>query len=64
MGNIESIKGIEELKELSIFLFYESTNIIDGDISPVFKLANLSKISYQNRKHYSHKREEFGKLYN
>jgi hypothetical protein len=63
-GDIESIKGIENLKELTAFLFYESTNIIDGDLSPLFKLKNLSKISFQNRKHYTNKREEFGKIYN
>jgi len=62
-GTIESIKGIENLFELWDFIFYGSTNILDGDISPVLKLKNLAKISYQNRKHYSHKREDFGKLY-
>ncbi|MDB5089168.1 MAG: hypothetical protein JWR09_3162 [Mucilaginibacter sp.] len=61
--NIESIKGIENLTELTAFLFYESTNIIDGDLSPLFKLKKLSKISFQNRKHYTNKREEFWKLY-
>lgn len=64
IGDIASIKGIENLTELKDFLFYESTNIIDGDLSPILKLNNLSKISFQNRKHYTHKREDFGKLYN
>jgi hypothetical protein len=63
IGDIASIKGIENLKELKDFLFYESTNIIDGDLSPILKLKNLSKISFQNRKHYTHRREDFGKLY-
>lgn len=62
-GDIDSIKGIEELTELTTFLFYESTNIVDGDLSPLFKLKRLSKVSFQNRKHYSNKREDFGKLY-
>lgn len=63
LGDIASIKGIENLTELREFLFYESTNIIDGDLLPIKKLKNLNKISFQNRKLYSHKREDFGKLY-
>jgi hypothetical protein len=63
LGDIASINGIENLTELQDFLFYESTNIIDGDLLPITKLNSLKKISYQNRKHYSHKREDFGKLY-
>lgn len=63
IGNISSIKSITGLTELEKFIFYESTNISDGDLSPLFKLQNLSKVSFQNRRHYSHKREDFGKLY-
>lgn len=63
LGNIASIGGIETLSDLEEFLLYESTNIVDGDISPVLTLKNLSKISFQNRRHYTHKREDFGKLY-
>jgi hypothetical protein len=37
--------------------------IVDGDLFPITKLKSLNKISYQNRRHYSHKREDFGKLY-
>lgn len=64
LGDVLSLKGVENLTDLKEFLFYESTNIIDGDLLPVTKLKSLKKISYQNRKHYSHKREDFGKLYN
>lgn len=63
LGDIASIRGIENLTELKEFLFYESTNIIDGDLLPITKLNSLKKISYQNRKHYSHKREDFGRQY-
>lgn len=62
-GDIESIRGIENLKKIKSFLFYESTNIMDGDLSSIFNLKNLSNISYQNRKHYTHKREDFGQLF-
>jgi len=62
-GDIDSIHGIENLVNLEEFIFYESTNIIDGDISPVLELKKLKSISFQNRRHYTHKREDFGKLY-
>lgn len=59
LGNIFSIKGIENLLNLESLMFYESTNIVDGDLFPITKLKRLNKISFQNRKHYSHKREDF-----
>ncbi len=40
-------------------MFYESTNIIDGDLKPITKLNKLNKVSFQNRKHYTHNREAF-----
>lgn len=63
LGNIASIKGIESLSDLETFLFYESTNINDGDLSPILALKKLAKISFQNRRHYTHKREDFGTLF-
>jgi hypothetical protein len=44
-------------------LFYESTNIVDGDLSPLTRQKNLSSVSFQDRRHYSHKRLEFGVAY-
>jgi hypothetical protein len=40
-------------------MFYDSTNILDGDLAPVQRHNGLSRISFQNRKHYSHRREQF-----
>lgn len=48
-GNVESIQGIEKLTELEDFLFYESTIIVDGDLSPITCLPNFKNISFQNR---------------
>lgn len=59
LGDICSLKGIENLLNLESLMFYESTNIVDGDLLPLTKLKKLNKISFQNRKHYSHKREDF-----
>jgi hypothetical protein len=63
LGNIETIHGIESLSELREFLFYESTNVDDGNLSPILKLKNLSTISFRNRRHYTNRREDFGRLY-
>jgi Leucine-rich repeat (LRR) protein len=59
-GKIESLKPLDKLSELEEVLFYESTNIVDGDLSPLMRLKNLSKISFQNRRHYSNRREDLG----
>jgi Leucine-rich repeat (LRR) protein len=62
-GVIESLKPLDRLKFLEMIIFYESTNIVDGDLSPLLRQENLSRVSFQNRRHYSHRREEFGKAY-
>jgi Leucine-rich repeat (LRR) protein len=62
-GDIESLKPLEKLNCLESVLFYESTNILDGDLSPLLHQKNLSRVSFQNRPHYSHRREEFGVAY-
>jgi hypothetical protein len=62
-GKIASLKPLEKLTILESVLFYESTNIVDGDLSPLMRLKNLVRVSFQNRRHYSHKREDFGVAY-
>jgi len=62
-GEIESLKPIAGLTQLASVLFYESTNIVDGDLSPLLQLKNLSRVSFRNRRHYSHRREDFGDAY-
>lgn len=62
-GNIESLKPLEKLDRLESVLFYESTNIVDGDLSPLMKQKNLKRISFRNRRHYSQTREDFGSAY-
>lgn len=63
IGDIETLRGIESLTELEQLIFDESTNIVDGDLSPILSLKRLKKISFQNRRHYTHRREDFGRLY-
>ena len=62
-GDIESIKPVEKLTNLHSVLFDESTNILDGDLSPLLHQQHLSEISFKNRQHYSHRREDFGIAY-
>ncbi len=62
LGDIETIRGIEDLSELQKFVFFGSTDIADGDLSPILKLKNLTKIAFQNRKHYTHRSEDFEKF--
>jgi hypothetical protein len=62
-GKIESLKPLAELTQLESVLFYESTDIVDGDLSPLLRLNNLARVSFQNRRHYSHRREDFGDAY-
>ncbi len=58
-GDIETIRPLRELKELEQFLFYESTNVLDGDLSPLKSLPKLEHVTFMDRKHYSHRRTEF-----
>ncbi len=58
-GDIESLHPVADLQKLESVYFYESTNIIDGDLWPLKRLSHLQDIRYMNRKHYTHKREEF-----
>jgi Leucine-rich repeat (LRR) protein len=57
-GEIASLKPLEKLSGLERVGFYESTNILDGDLSPLMTQKNLSCVAFQNRRHYSHKFEE------
>jgi len=58
-GDIDSFKPLEKLSNLEEVIFYESTNVIDGDLLPLMQLKKLSSVTFQNRRHYSHRREEF-----
>ena len=62
-GEIESLKPLEKLSTLEEVSFYESTNILDGDLSPLLRQNRLSRVSFQNRRHYTHRREEFVPAY-
>jgi internalin A len=56
-GDIESLAPVLGLP-LEALLFYESTNIRDGDLGVLLKLPELTDTSFANRRHYSNTREE------
>jgi Leucine-rich repeat (LRR) protein len=58
-GPIESLGPIAGASQLEELLFYESTNVRDGDLSVLRGLAYLRNVSFQNRRHYSNRREEW-----
>lgn len=58
-SKIERLQWISELGDLEELFFYGDTNLIDGDLSPLKKLPKLRKVVFQDRKHYSHRRENF-----
>lgn len=62
-GEIDSLKPLDKLTRLEWVTFVESSNVQDGDISPLVSQTNLSRISFKNRRHYSHRREDFGAAY-
>jgi Leucine-rich repeat (LRR) protein len=62
-GDIESLKPLMNLTELGSVSFYESTNILDGDLSPLLLQKSLTNVAFQNRRHYSHRSDEIRASY-
>lgn len=58
-GEIESLRPIAKLPELQEVHFYESTNILDGDLSPLKELPKFEDTSFQERKHYNLRGSDF-----
>lgn len=58
-GEIESLMPLAGLKALRVFLFYESTNIRDGDLSVLKGLPKLEHVVFMERPHYSHRPGDF-----
>ena len=60
-GKIQTLQPLKNCKELKKVFFIDSTNVEDGDLAFLFSLPNLGKVAFANRRHYSHKREDFVK---
>ena len=59
LGRIETVSWAGSLTRLEKLMFYGSTLVADGDLSSLTELRHLQEVSFQNRRHYSHRREEF-----
>jgi hypothetical protein len=60
-GDIASLSPLDSIDGLQTIIFYESTNIQDGDLSPLERQKNLIEVAFQDRRHYTHRRDFFGK---
>lgn len=59
LGSVSSLRCLSGLTELEEVLIYGSTNVRDGDLGWLANLPKVKNLSFQNRRHYTHKREEF-----
>jgi Leucine-rich repeat (LRR) protein len=59
-GEIDTLAPLAALPNLQTLLFYERTNIVDGDLRAIFANPAITKIAFQNRRHYTHKHTDFG----
>jgi hypothetical protein len=58
-GVIESLRPLAKVSSLKQLYFTGTTVIENGDLSCIKDLPNLNRLAFANRKHYSHKREDF-----
>ena len=56
-GDVETIRPIAGLVDLEKFLF-ETTNVLDGDLSPLQFLPKLKAVAFRERPHYSLTRDD------
>lgn len=60
-GAIRSLWPLHQNQDLRELFFVGSTNVVDGDLNVLLGLPNLKALSYKNRRHYSHTREELAR---
>lgn len=58
-GILDSLHPVSGLTRLRTLTFAGSTNIRDGDLSPIKNLLALDYLAFQSRPHYTHQREHF-----
>jgi hypothetical protein len=57
-GRIASLRPLHGLPNLEEVLFYGSTVIEDGDMTPLLSLPRLERVAFQDRREYSHSNAE------
>ncbi|QDV91524.1 Internalin-A precursor [Phycisphaerae bacterium RAS2] len=58
-GSIDSLVPIRQNANLTQCTFTASTNIVDGDLSPLIRNPPLKKVLFRERRHYTHRRSDF-----
>jgi hypothetical protein len=58
-GPIDFLPDLTPLSYLKDFSFAGSTNVGDGNLSVLTKMPNLTRILFQDRRHYTHKSRDF-----
>ncbi|MCA9804073.1 MAG: hypothetical protein KC777_19020 [Cyanobacteria bacterium HKST-UBA02] len=58
-GNLESLHPIQSLPELMSIIIMGTTNIVDGDFGCLLSNRNIRSVSFGDRRHYSHTKEEW-----
>jgi hypothetical protein len=51
-GRIESLSPLVGMQQLEVFLAWESTRIVDGDLSPLMRLPSLRDVRMRERREY------------
>jgi Leucine-rich repeat (LRR) protein len=58
-GDIATLRSVERLQNLKHISFAESTNIVDGDMTPLERIPGLKVNGFINRGHYNRVNENF-----
>ncbi|MES1165654.1 MAG: hypothetical protein ABUR63_07855 [Verrucomicrobiota bacterium] len=58
-GRIDTLAPLAGLQELETFLFYESTDVADGDLTVLKRLPKLQHVVFMDRPHYSDRQSNF-----
>jgi Leucine-rich repeat (LRR) protein len=61
-GKIDSLRCLDNLSHLTSITFDGSTNIVDGDLSPLLRQKYLTNVAFANRRHYSHRNEQIKEI--
>lgn len=61
-GELDSLAPVSGMQNLESLYLYESTNILDGDLSPLLMLPNLIDLRLMNRRHYTPQAPEVNRL--
>lgn len=61
-GKIKSLHSLAKCRLLESMTFSGDTNIEDGDLTPLLNLPILKRISFADRLHYTHNRDQIAAL--